>query len=228
VDVNISRSIQCTASSCRSGGSIPQPHRQVTLQPTLMDNSCLCNLQANFAERAPVCSAQKPRAVIRMLEIKRASGKYFIGCLADVLPPTRLARRASDPEKHSSRPGSRPSPFVIQPKFQAILTNTVSHRWSVLIASATKSTISLLNTTASCAERLPSIWAFRQTCDLSPLPAWLRWLAKSAALKMWLGVDMPNDCRVVAFMKLETVDTGWSGRRESNPRMQLGKLPFCH
>jgi hypothetical protein len=20
----------------------------------------------------------------------------------------------------------------------------------------------------------------------------------------------------------------WSGRRESNPRMQLGKLPFCH
>ena len=21
---------------------------------------------------------------------------------------------------------------------------------------------------------------------------------------------------------------GWSGRRESNPRMQLGKLPFCH
>jgi hypothetical protein len=59
-------------------------------------------------------------------------------------------------------------------------------------------------------------------------------LAKSGALKMWLGVDMPNDCRVVAFTKLETVDTGspfylnWSGRRESNPRMQLGKLPFCH
>jgi hypothetical protein len=23
-------------------------------------------------------------------------------------------------------------------------------------------------------------------------------------------------------------EAGWSGRRESNPRMQLGKLPFCH
>jgi hypothetical protein len=22
--------------------------------------------------------------------------------------------------------------------------------------------------------------------------------------------------------------SAWSGRRESNPRMQLGKLPFCH
>jgi hypothetical protein len=25
-----------------------------------------------------------------------------------------------------------------------------------------------------------------------------------------------------------TKDSDWSGRRESNPRMQLGKLPFYH
>ena len=27
---------------------------------------------------------------------------------------------------------------------------------------------------------------------------------------------------------LNKIFGGWSGRRESNPRMQLGKLPFCH
>jgi hypothetical protein len=27
---------------------------------------------------------------------------------------------------------------------------------------------------------------------------------------------------------IDTLGKSWSGRRESNPRMQLGKLPFCH
>ena len=34
--------------------------------------------------------------------------------------------------------------------------------------------------------------------------------------------------RTAIFLSGRSVRTKWSGRRESNPRMQLGKLPFYH
>ena len=34
--------------------------------------------------------------------------------------------------------------------------------------------------------------------------------------------------RLVSAAASRAVSEVWSGRRESNPRMQLGKLPFCH
>ena len=33
---------------------------------------------------------------------------------------------------------------------------------------------------------------------------------------------------LLAAYEVSIVRKIWSGRRESNPRMQLGKLPFCH
>ena len=36
------------------------------------------------------------------------------------------------------------------------------------------------------------------------------------------------NARLIAAEARLIKSRNWSGRRESNPRMQLGKLPFCH
>jgi hypothetical protein len=42
------------------------------------------------------------------------------------------------------------------------------------------------------------------------------------------GQRMNKSCKTVDKTVLLTSAKCWSGRRESNPRMQLGKLPFYH
>jgi hypothetical protein len=39
---------------------------------------------------------------------------------------------------------------------------------------------------------------------------------------------MNKSCKTVDKTVTATLLKCWSGRRESNPRMQLGKLPFYH
>jgi hypothetical protein len=39
---------------------------------------------------------------------------------------------------------------------------------------------------------------------------------------------MNRFCKTASKTVSQTLAKCWSGRRESNPRMQLGKLPFCH
>jgi hypothetical protein len=39
---------------------------------------------------------------------------------------------------------------------------------------------------------------------------------------------MNKSCKTADKTFPPTLPKYWSGRRESNPRMQLGKLPFCH
>jgi hypothetical protein len=49
--------------------------------------------------------------------------------------------------------------------------------------------------------------------------------AKCEAVRADAGARVCNPSHAVLIPRRKKP---WSGRRESNPRMQLGKLPFCH
>jgi integrase len=78
---------------------------------------------------------------------------------------------------------------------------------------------------------------------IAEIMAWDReHVSRASYAAMWAGPPQPrplfaNSIRPKRERKMqnrmqnrppEIELSGWSGRRESNPRMQLGKLPFCH
>jgi hypothetical protein len=46
--------------------------------------------------------------------------------------------------------------------------------------------------------------------------------------KPWQGRRTNRICKTASKLDRRKSPKCWSGRRESNPRMQLGKLPFYH
>jgi hypothetical protein len=72
--------------------------------------------------------------------------------------------------------------------------------------------------------------------NLFGLMAAARQIAKRAAISNGVTAKCEAVRTDAGALKLRPKSRGidthgkkpWSGRRESNPRMQLGKLPFCH